>query len=285
MSKNHVVQKKTKKNKDKPFIRFRVRILIFLFVLSFAICFGLYMLAANFNTGFFADEFGMSEIITDDKDESSDTSDGTESSKVEEVPAPDGMTNPVPQSSAVSESYLSDCCLITDPLLLQMADFSEFNKDNIFGSSDMTAAGCTSTKVDSNFGNATVYDIIKNKKPDVVYIMLGNDLGTSSTDDMIASYTTLVNNLHGSLPDMKIYVMQIPPVIYDSDVKSNEKVNDFNNRLLAMCNTIGVHCIDTNTALKNESGALAEEYWSYETLSLSEKAYENVCSYILTHTA
>ena len=144
---------------------------------------------------------------------------------------------------------------------------------------------CTTTKVDSNFGNETVYEIIKNKKPNDLYIMLGSDLGTSSTEDMIASYTTLVNNLHGSLPSMDIYVMQLPPVIYDSDVKSNEKVNDFNNRLLAMCNTIGVYCIDTNTALKNESGALKEEYWSYDTLALSDKAYDAVVDYILTHTA
>ena len=115
--------------------------------------------------------------------------------------------------------------------------------------------------------------------------MLGNDLGTSKTEDMIASYTTLVNNLHGSLPTLEIYVMQIPPVIYDSDVKTNEKVNDFNNRLLAMCNTIGVHCIDTNTALKNESGALKEDYWSYDTLALSKEAYTTICEYILTHTA
>ena len=69
------------------------------------------------------------------------------------------------------------------------------------------------------------------------------------------------------------------------DVKSNEKVNDFNNRLLAMCNTIGVHCIDTNTALKNESGALKEDYWSYDTLALSKEAYSAICEYILTHTA
>ena len=284
MGKNRVVQRKSKKKKDGPIIKFSLGMLIFLFLLSFTACFVLYMLAANINTNFFADEFGSSDIITED---SSDTTEAvTETmAEVETVPAPDGLTNPVPQSEAKSADYLADCCLITDSTLIQMADFGSFNKDNIFGSNDLTTANCGTTKVDSNFGNATVYDIIKNKKPNVVYIMLGNDLGTSKTEDMIASYTTLVNNLHGSLPTLEIYVMQIPPVIYDSDVKSNEKVNDFNNRLLAMCNTIGVHCIDTNTALKNESGALKEDYWSYDTLALSKEAYTTICEYILTHTA
>ena len=260
--------------------------LIFLFLLSFTSCFVLYMLAANFNSNFFADEFGTSEIVTEEASDTTESAtDITESEEVEDVPAPDGLTNPVPQSAAMNADYLVDCCLITDSTLIQMADFGSFNKDNIFGSTELTTANCGTTKVDSNFGNATVYDIVKNKKPNVVYIMLGSDLGTSSADDMIASYTTLVNNLHGSLPTMEIYVMQIPPVIYDSDVKSNEKVNDFNKRLIAMCNTIGVHCIDTNTALKNESGALKEDYWSYDTLALSKEAYSAICEYILTHTA
>ena len=285
MGKKRVVQRKTNKKKDKPFISFSIGMLIFLFIFAFLACFVLYMLAANINNNFFADEFGTSDVVTEEITDSNEESSESESVEVETVPAPDGMTNPVPQSAAVAESYLEDCCLITDSTLIQMADFGSFKKENIFGSNELTTANCTTTKVESNFGNATVYDIIKNKKPDVVYIMLGNDLGTSSIDDMIASYTTLVNNLHGSLPSLKIYVMQIPPVIYDSDVKSNEKVNDFNNRLLAMCNTIGVNCIDTNTALKNESGALKEEYWSYDTLALSKEAYKAVISYILTHTA
>ena len=285
MGKKRVVQRKSNKKKEKPFISFSIGMLIFLFIFAFLVCFGLYLVAANLNSDFFADEFGTSEITTEDIADVSEPSSKNELSEVETVPAPDGLTNPVPQSEAVRDSYLEDCCLITDSTLIQMADFGSFKSENIFGSSDITTVNCTSTKVSSNFGNATVYDIVKNKKPNDLYIMLGNDLGTSSTDEMIASYTTLVNNLHGSLPSLNIYVMQIPPVIYDSDVKSNEKVNDFNNRLLAMCNTIGVHCIDTNTALKNESGALKEEYWSYDTLALSKEAYKAVCGYILTHTA
>ena len=64
--------------------------LIFLFLLSFTACFVLYMLAANINTNFFADEFGTSDIITED---SSDTTEAaTETmAEVETVPAPDGL--------------------------------------------------------------------------------------------------------------------------------------------------------------------------------------------------
>ncbi len=285
MAKERTVQRRSKKKKDRPVVRFNFGLMLFLFLFSFTACFVLYLLAANFNSNFFADEFGSNEVVTE-KTTAPTEAVPASSETVEETEAVSSdVNNPVPQSAAMDSSYLDSCCLITDATLLQMSEFGGFQKANVFGSAELNAANCTTTKVDSNFGNETVYDIIKNKKPNELYIMLGCDLGTSKTEDMIASYTTLVNNLHGSLPSMDIYVMQLPPVIYDSDVKSNEKVNDFNNRLLAMCNTIGVYCIDTNTALKNESGALKEDYWSYDTLTLSNEAYKAVSDYILTHTA
>lgn len=266
-------------------IRFNFGAMIFIFCLSFIACFGLYMLAANVNANFFADEFDDTVLSEDEPPEDiPDVTDNETEEPTTEVQENITINNPVPQSDPVDASYLDDCCLITDQTLLQMGEFGKFQKQNIFCNSQLNAANCTTVKVESSFGTVAVYDIIKNKKPQILYIMLGCDLGTSTPDDMIANYTTLVNNLHGALPDMKIYIMQLPPVIYDTETKSNETVNDYNNRLLAMANTLGVYCIDTNTALKNESGALKEEYWSYETLALSEEAYNTVCGYILTHT-
>lgn len=285
MDKKRTVQRKSKKKGGRPKVRFNFGAMLFIFCLSFAACFGLYMLAANINDNFFADEFDDTTLSDDEQPEAPSEADNAEEEPTAAVQESITVSNPVPQSDPVDASYLDECCLITDSTLLQMGEFGKFQKQNIFGNSQLNAANCTSVKVESSFGTVAVYDIIKNKKPQTLYIMLGCDLGTSTTDDMIASYTTLVNNLHGALPDMKIYVMQLPPVIYDTDTKSNETVNDYNNRLLAMANTLGVYCIDTNTALKNESGALKEEYWSYETLALSEAAYNTVCGYILTHTS
>ncbi len=286
MDKKRTVQRSGKKKRGRPRIRFNFAILLTIFFLSFLTCFILYMTAANLNDDFFGDSIITENTDTTENQKATDSADSeteqeasTESTTVETAQ----VNNPVPQSEATDISYLDSCCMITDSTLLQMGVSGGFDAKNVFGNAQINAANCMSTKVESNFGTVAVYDIIKNKKPETLYIMLGSDLGTSSADDMIASYTTLVNNLHGSLPDMKIYIMQLPPVIYDSDTKTNEMVNDYNNRLLAMANTLGVYCIDTNTALKNETGSLKEEYWSYDTLSLSEAAYKTISGYILTH--
>ncbi len=285
MTKKRTVQRSGKKKRGKPRIRFNFAILIVIFFLSFLTCFILYMTAANLNDDFFEEDVITEQFKNTEKQSTTAAADVTEQETTTETAIAETplVNNPVPQSEATDISYLDSCCMITDSTLLQMGVSGGFDAKNVFGNAQINAANCMSTKVESNFGTVAVYDIIKNKKPETLYIMLGSDLGTSSADDMIASYTTLVNNLHGSLPDMKIYIMQLPPVIYDSDTKTNEMVNDYNNRLLAMANTLGVYCIDTNTALKNETGSLKEEYWSYDTLSLSEAAYKTISGYILTH--
>ena len=286
MEKNRTVQHRQGKRKGKPKVRFNFWVMFIIFVLSFAACFVLYMLAANFNGDFFKDEFD-SNVIEEQNPlpDAQQTTDASNKDNSSENSNSVSITNPVPQSPAVDASYFDSACLITDSTLIQMADYGKFNSANIFSSTELNAIDCNTTKVSSNFGTVSVYDIVKNKKPDVLYIMLGSDLGTSDSDEMIASYTTLVNNLHSALNDMKIYVMQIPPVIYDTETITNEMINNYNNKLLAMANAIGVYCIDTNTALKSESGVLAEKFYSYETLDLSAEGYSEICGYILTHTS
>ncbi len=285
MEKKRTVQRRHKK-KNRPKIRFDFWLMFTIFLLSFTACFVLYMLAANFNDDFFKDEFDhdVTEITSDIPDTTQNGQDPEiEVPSSEAVNSP--IVNPIPESEAKDDSYFDNACLLTDGTLIEMGEYGNFNPSNIFGSAEMTAVGCNSTKIPSSFGNVSMYDIIKNKKPDTVYIMLGRDLGMSSAEDMLASYTTLVTNLRAALPEMKIYVMQLPPVIYDTETLSNAMIDDYNNRLLAMSNAAGIYCINTNEALRSDQNILTEEYWSYEKLAISEAGYQKICSYIASHTA
>ncbi len=293
MDKKRNVQKRGTKKRSKPKLRFRFGTLVVIFILGFASCFVIYMIAANFNDDFFVDEFDktLAELENEGEQDAASSTEPEEPSAAEDDPAPTEnadtapVVNPVPESAAADSSYFENCCLVTDNTLAGMKSYGKFAEANVFTDPQLGAASCNSAKVESSFGYLTPYEIIKDKKPSVLYIMLGSDLGTSDSDEMIANYTAFVNNLHTSLPSMKIYVMQLPPAIYDSDTVSNEKINTFNTQLLAMCNTLGVYCIDTNTALKSEEGKLPEDYWSYETLSLSEAGLKAVSDYILTHVS
>lgn len=284
MANNRTVQRRKGKKKGRPKVKFSFGMLFSIIIFSFAAVFVLYMLTANFNENFLSEEFGISANVPDSGESSEDTAknkkntDDTPNDENED----DGIANPVPQSAKADSSYLEDCCLVTDKTL---AGFNGFGTSSVFGGETVNVSNVMTEKIESSFGTLSVYDIIKQKKPQTLYIMLGSELGTVSADDMTESYTNFVSSLKSALPNMTIYVMQYPPVLYDSDTLTNEAVNDYNNKLLMMCNTLGVYCIDTNTALKSGSGTLDEALWSYETLSLSQEGYDRITDYILTHTA
>ncbi len=287
MAKKRTVQHISSKKRSRPKVRFNFGVLIVIFILSFASCFGLYMLAANTNDDFLADDTKNKTVVQKqpDEDASVDPSAEGNTSPGAETPssAPAAAVNPIPQSEAVDASYFDSCCLVTDSTLLEMGEHTSF--DDVIGSSELNAAGCRDVQVDSDYGTIKIYEIIQFKKPTVMYIMLGSDIGTSSVDDMISSYSSLVDDLHDYLPDMKIYIMQLPPVIYDTETVTNDLINQYNSRLLDLAKSTGVYCIDTNTALKSTAeGRLADEYWDSENGRLSEAAYKKISDYIRTHT-
>lgn len=285
MAKKRTVQHISSKKRSRPKVKFNFGVLVVIFILSFASCFGLYMFAANTSDDFLTDETKNKTVVQKqpEADVSGDQAAGDNIIPGGETPAPVTVVNPVPQSEAVDASYFDSCCLVTDSTLLKMGDHTSF--DDVIGSVELNAAGCRNVQVDSDYGTIKIYEIIQFKKPAIMYIMLGSDIGTSSVDDMISSYTSLVNDLHDYLPDMKIYVMQLPPVIYDTETVTNDLINQYNSRILDMAKSAGVYCIDTNTALKSTAeGRLADEYWDSEAGSLSEAAYKKISDYIRTHT-
>ena len=281
MAKNKSIRRISNKKRGRPKVRFSIWGLLLIVVLSFATCFILYMVAANYNDDFFSEEFD--KIVVEEKNgkTSADSSNNSE--------APDAsnnnmssVTNPISQSEAKDASYLSGCCLVTDSTLQDMGKYSELK--DVISSPELNAVGCNTVTMESSYGVKTAYEIIQTKKPETVYFMLGSDIGTASVDDMISSYTELIKNTRGYLPDSDIYIMQLPPVRDDDPVITNGTVNEFNTKLLTLANTNNVYCIDTNTALKGVDGKLAEGFRDPETGALTESAYKTIADYILCHT-
>lgn len=283
MEKSRNVQRKKIRKKGGPKLRFKFGVIISIFIFSFAVCFLIYMINANVNENFLEEEFGTSSVTSSDSEETTISDDNK---SVEEETKPDtaasGVSNPVPQSATSDSSYYASSCLVTDGTLAGMKGIG-FSEDSVFGGEGVNLSAVTTAKQESSFGTLSPYDIVKQKKPSALYLMFGSELETASTEQLVEEYAKLVNSFKSAVPEMNIYVMQYPPVLYDTDTLSNEKVNDYNSRLITMCDNLGVYCIDTNTALKSESGKLNETYWSYETLTLSAEGYNKVSEYILTH--
>ena len=281
MAKKGNVRRISDKKKNKPKVRFSIWMLITIFALTFASCFVIYMIAANIDDNFFNNQF--STVIEDsniDNSKGTEPAESTEdTSEGQDVPEQIAIQNPVPASAAMDISYLENCCLVTDSTLLGM---NSYGFSDILGSESLSAASVGTEKISSSYGTVTVYETLKIKKPMNVYIMLGSDIGVSSVDDMISSYMTLVSSLKNSMPDMKIYIMQLPPAY--GDTEKNALINEYNTRLLELANTLQVYCIDTNTEMKDNEGNLNAEYIDSETQTVNEEYYKQISGYILTHT-
>ena len=279
MDKKRTVQRKKVRKKGGPKLKFKLSTIFTIFLLSFLLCFLIYMINVNTDDIFLDKEFGTSLLTSDTEND-----DTAEKSKVDTVSEAEdtAFSNPVPQSLQIGNEYFTGCTLITDSTLAGMGGFG-FAEEAIYGGTEYNLAAVTTVKQNSTFGNLSPYEIVKQKKPSALYLMFGAEIETTEVDAVISEYSKLINSLKSTVPDTKIYVMEFPPVIYDTDELSNEKINDFNSKLINMCNDAEIYCIDTNTALKSESSKLDEKYWSYETLSLSEAGYNKVVEYILTH--
>lgn len=271
------------KKRGRPKIRFSFWGLIIIFFLSFAACFVLYMVAANFNDNFFKDEF--ENVVVDEKDTSETSNAAGSSGTVDEGNAEgdnsSSVTNPISLSEAKDASYLSSCCLVTDSTLLDMGKYTGLT--DIVGCAELGAANCSTLTMESSYGTKTAYEILQTKKPEKVYIMLGSDITTASVDDMISAYGDFVKNVRGYLTDADIYIMQLPPASADNSA-INGSINEFNTKLLTIANMNNVYCIDTNTALKGTDGNIAGEFFDKNSNALSEKGYKNIAEYVLCHT-
>ncbi|MBR5513472.1 MAG: hypothetical protein IKV85_05745 [Ruminococcus sp.] len=281
MEKGRNVQRRKIRKKGGPKLKFKFSVIFTLFFLSVALCFLIYMFNVNVNDSFLKEEFGSEQLVSS-QDESSEASDADTKESESETVVNTSFSNPVPQSETMGSDYFSSCSLITDNTLADMAGIG-FGGDTVFGGKDFTLSAVSVIKQESSFGNLSPYEIIKQKKPASLYLMFGAEIETTPVETVIEEYSKLIDSLKSTVPEMKIYVMEYPPVIYDTDALSNEKINDYNSKLVNMCDGKGVYCIDTNTALKSEAGKLDEKYWSYETLTLSQEGFSKVSEYILNH--
>lgn len=286
MAKKKSITRISDKKRGRPKIRFSIWGLILIFMISFAGCFIIYMVAANINENFWSEEFD--KIVTEKNsskvpniDDGADTGNEAEEKKdTQEVKT--SVINPIAQSEAKDQSYLNSCCLVTDSSLLEIDKYTGLK--DVIGSEALSAAGCNTVTIESSYGNKTAYEILQVKKPEKVYIMLGSDIFTSSVDEMIASYTDFVKNVRGYLGTADIYIMQLPPISGSSNATSSNIINEFNTKLLTVANLTGVYCLDTNTALKGVDGNISDEFTDKETGKLNEKAYKKIVEYILCHT-
>ena len=125
-------------------------------------------------------------------------------------------------------------------------------------------------------------------KPEIMVVTLGTDWGVSylNETDFKACYTALVKAIQEASPRTTVILQSIFPVTADAETAkfNNEKINTCNHWVKGVAAENGCFYLDTQSVLKDESGALKAEYCnSADGIHLTAEAYEAILGYIRTH--
>lgn len=235
--------------KTKPLLRFKPGVLLIVMALTFALCFGIFMISAASQ-----EDYWEKEIVADMEREKEENSDSKHYAGTK--------VNPVPSSERADDSWTEQCAFIGD-----VAVFSTYYQ---------TTSGKVFTDALLDMSESRMRSIgrsLRGTELPAVYIwyQCPEDLekGAAAMDD-------LTDNLAEQMPDIPIYVLTAVPL---SDPAENQRVDTWNAALFAMADEKGLYYVDISTTLKANSGTLSPTYEDEET------RYKTIGDQILTHVA
>jgi len=110
-----------------------------------------------------------------------------------------------------------------------------------------------------------------------VFIMLGmNDVGMLSLDQCMTYWKTLISQIQDACPGIEIYIQSATPIYTggQTDLLTNERMDQYNARLKAYAEEIGQHFIDIAPYLKDSTNGLSREYTSDNYVHLNNEGIE-----------
>ena len=132
----------------------------------------------------------------------------------------------------------------------------------------------------------TIAEAAKRTKPSILVITLGTDWGVAylNEEEFKACYSALVEKIQAASPNTKIILQSIFPVTKDCVVPDNAKIDAANRWVKSVAAAYRCRYLDTQSILKDETGALKPEYCnSSDGIHLTTEAYVRILSYTRTH--
>ncbi len=245
MAKKKKKHGKIEKKKNKPFMQFKLGVLLLLIVVSFGGTFGMYLFTAATTP-----DYWKNEVVGNSQGEEEEnlTSKNRKS-----------VTNPVPESERAEDSYMSNCAFIGD--VSPLTGYYETKSELVFTDN---VTGMSESRMNSISRNIT--------EAGAVYIWYNYPENETETLDALKKLVSVIQEQHNT----KIYLLNVIP---DVDTEQSWKIDQWNSQLFAFCDAYAVHYLDINTSLKKSDGTLSSTYRQEDAL------YQEIGELILTHIA
>lgn len=200
------------------------------------------------------------------------------------------INNPVVEKSKVNIDYFENCAFVGNELAEVLTNNIGISKNVVYSDKNLTPSVLETKILSTVYGQCNTLHALTQQKPDIIYVILGSEtidfLDLDKEFDYISDFIELLN---ASLSKSSICITAIPSVndsageLEENPIKNSE-IDEFNQRLLELCNKEKVHFIDLAAALKDDEGLLSSEYVGAEGFGLNSAAYSSMSSYLLTHT-
>ena len=184
---------------------------------------------------------------------------------------------PVPASDPVPASWFDNAVFIGDSVSVGLEYYQ--NSTKALGNATMLCAvsfnainallPVSSTSLHPSYKGVKrlLEDNIKACGAKNVYIMLGMNGLTYSVDYTMERMETMINNILKKNPSVNIIIESVTPMTNNSYLiarygYSNNRINQFNERLKKLCAKRKWYYVDVASALKDSSGALRTDFCS-----------------------
>lgn len=210
------------------------------------------------------------------------------------VPTPEpekvyDYSQPVPETEAKGEDWFADAAFVGDSRMKGILNYAKFDYAADLAYVGLNVADVfTKPYVQTESGGITVSDALANDAQyGKVYVMLGiNELGWYDIDKFVDYYGRIVDRIRETHPEAQIYIISILPVGTAATAAqshlNNDRVQNFNSRILGMCQQKQVYYINGFEALA-QNGILPDDA-SPDGIHMEPKYCHMLTDYLLTHT-
>lgn len=281
--------RKSNVRKKKP--KFRISSIVYIFFIVYIASFFAYMVQANKTNKIPTKEDSI--MVGDSSNNSASTEEVTTVDDNATVMA----VNPVAEGTPVGEEYLNTCIFIGDSISEGFSGYFFLDDANVLAKKGLRPdTVCSEVISNPVYGDVLAIDGIVQSGFKNIYIMLGsNGIGWVKNDDMLDGYTEFINQIKDKVADANIYIVSMPPVSAKREDTNeyatigdglvyNSTIDELNQLYLNLANQLGVHYLDINSYLKDDTGKLPYDS-STDGMHFDSQTYQKVLDYVCSHVA
>ncbi len=196
-----------------------------------------------------------------------DTTASPETTIPPETTAPEPTLDPTDISTlpAVPEGFFASSLFIGDSRTVGLSCYADLGGATVFATKGMNVFRVFKDEVEvPRYGPSDLANVLKLKKYDKIYLMLGlNEIGFS-TNPVLTKYAELIAYIHENQPEAKIYLqanLHVTASRSNTDaVYNNTRMNELNAQIESFANGTNIFYIDANILFDDATGGLCAEY-------------------------